>query len=263
MFRHDNPILPDDDPIGVGVDFDGTARGLGVERVFVGVEPHQACLRRRVEAVEPAAIRNELGAFFLERLPRRPLRAFGVRMRLGVSDAPVELVGFARRKCQGNIGLRRCRAALLAPVRAVPTNGVMASGIAKTAQFLEYPDQRQSLMRRLPLVLLKHRFKPVEPGPHFRQRLAPTLAMELRRIRPDDLPNHFARDVQIAADRLDRSLLFKIRAADLRNRLHDQHLKLGLPKRQETYVDPYLARPDWMPITPKQGPLFHADSHPA
>jgi len=27
-------------------------------------------------------------------------------------------------------------------------------------------------------------------------------------------------------------------------------------------VDPYPRGPDWMPITPKTGSLFHADSHP-
>ncbi len=27
-------------------------------------------------------------------------------------------------------------------------------------------------------------------------------------------------------------------------------------------MDPYLRGPDWMPITPKTGSLFHADSQP-
>jgi hypothetical protein len=30
----------------------------------------------------------------------------------------------------------------------------------------------------------------------------------------------------------------------------------------EAIVDPLPRGPDWMPITPKTGSLFHADSHP-
>src|ERR1700722_16886749 len=85
--------------------------------------------------------------------------------------------------------------------------------------------------------------------------------MELCRLRPDDLPNHFARNTQIATDRLDRHLSRKIRQADFGDRLHNQHLELGPLRDQEAYVDPYPRGPDWMPITPKMGSLFHADSH--
>src|SRR5260370_15752011 len=45
-------------------------------------------------------------------------------------------------------------------------------------------------------------------------------------------------------------------------RLHNQHLEPSLPSNQEACVDPYPRGPDWMPITPKMGSLFHADSHP-
>ena len=35
--------------------------------------------------------------------------------------------------------------------------------------------------------------------------------------------------------------------------------ELGLLKDQEACVDPYPRGPDWMPITPKTGSLFHAE----
>src|ERR1700722_3392670 len=85
--------------------------------------------------------------------------------------------------------------------------------------------------------------------------------MELCRLRPDDLPNHFARNTQIATDRLDRHLSRKIRQADFGDRLHNQHLELGPLRDQEACVDPYPQSSDWMPITPKTGSLFHAYSH--
>ena len=83
--------------------------------------------------------------------------------------------------------------------------------------------------------------------------------MELCRLRPDDLTNHFARNMQIAADRLNRHLSRKIRQTNFRYRLHNQHLELGLLKDQEACVDLYPRGPDWMPITPKTGSLFHAE----
>src|SRR5271166_3656429 len=85
--------------------------------------------------------------------------------------------------------------------------------------------------------------------------------MELCRLRSDDLPNHFARNTQIAANRLDRHLPREIRQTNFGYRLYNQHLELGLLKDQEACVDPYPRGPDWMPITPKTGSLFHAESH--
>ena len=51
----------------------------------------------------------------------------------------------------------------------------------------------------------------------------------------------------------------KIRQTNFGYRLHNQHLELGLLKDQEACVDPYPRGPDWMPITPKTGSLFHAE----
>src|SRR5262249_39131486 len=35
-----------------------------------------------------------------------------------------------------------------------------------------------------------------------------------------------------------------------------------LPRIMEATVDPHSRGPDWMPITPKTGSLFHAETHP-
>ena len=61
---------------------------------------------------------------------------------------------------------------------------------------------------------------------------------------------------------LDRHLSRKIRQANFGDRLHNQHLELGPLRDQEACVDPCPRGSDWMPITPKTGSLFHADSHP-
>src|SRR5258707_283598 len=90
VFRHDAPVLADRHAIRIGMDVDRPANGAGVHRVFVVVEPHQAGLRhrgrQRVEAVEPAAIRDELRPLLLERLPHGLLRTFRMGMHLGVTD---------------------------------------------------------------------------------------------------------------------------------------------------------------------------------
>jgi len=95
----------------------------------------------------------------------------------------------------------------------------------------------------------------------FSAGLDVALIMELCRLRPDDLTNHFARNMEIVAERLDRHLSRKIRQTNFGDRLHNQHLELGPLRNQGACVDPYPRGPDWMLITPKTGSLFHADSH--
>src|ERR1700728_2798819 len=75
MFRHDAPVLADQDALGVGVNVDGAADRAGAHRVFVVVEPNEASRRHRgqqcVEPVEAAAIGNELWPLLLEHFPDR------------------------------------------------------------------------------------------------------------------------------------------------------------------------------------------------
>src|SRR5208282_1800840 len=66
-------------------------------RISVVVEPHEAGLRhrgrQRVEAVEAAAIGNELRTLVLEHLPDRPPALLGVSVRLGPNDTFVDEPG--------------------------------------------------------------------------------------------------------------------------------------------------------------------------
>jgi hypothetical protein len=56
--------------------------------------------------------------------------------------APVELVGFTRRKAQWDVGCRRRLSALFAPLPGVAPHGVVATVIAAPAQLLKDTDQR-------------------------------------------------------------------------------------------------------------------------
>src|SRR5947209_4207451 len=76
--------------------------------------------------------------------------------------APVELVGFARRKAQRYIGLRCRGPARRPPNPGVAANRVIAALIAEPAELLEDTNQRQPLARRL---LLVRQQQPVELAP--------------------------------------------------------------------------------------------------
>src|SRR5208337_4642855 len=160
-----------------------------------------------------------------------------------------------------HIGARRLARVLLAPAPGVTANCVVTALVAERPQLLENPNERQPLARWLAAVLQKQGIKPIAPRPDLRLGLDIPFIAELRRLRTDDLPNHLPRNAKVAANRLDRHLPREIRRTNFGYRLHDQHLDLGLPNNQEACVDPYPRGPDWMPITPKTGSLFHADSH--
>ena len=81
--------------------------------------------------------------------------------------APVELVGFSRRKAQRHIGRGRRGAALLAPPPGIATNRIVAAGIAAAAQLFEQADQRQTFTRRLAFVRRQQLVKLVTPRPIF------------------------------------------------------------------------------------------------
>ena len=97
MLRNDAPVLTDHDAVGIGLDLDRAPDGAGCDRVLVVVEAYQAGLRdrrrHRMEAVEPAGIGNELGAFGFEHFPDRLLGQLRMAMRLGVGNAFVEQPG--------------------------------------------------------------------------------------------------------------------------------------------------------------------------
>src|SRR6266581_2689841 len=96
----------------------------------------------------------------------------------------------------------------------------------------------------------------VAPGINPRQRLSAPLIAKLGRPRSDHLAHDLPRYPKLAADRLDRLLLNEKRATDLCDRLHYQ---LPCPPWKPLWT-PRPGGPDWMPITPKTGSLFHAYS---
>ena len=97
MFAGGDPVLANDDPVCISVDFDRTPDRARLHRVFVVIEPDKAGLGHRrahcMEAVEAAAQLHELLPFVLENLPDRAAGAFWMTMRLGVSDTFVEEPG--------------------------------------------------------------------------------------------------------------------------------------------------------------------------
>jgi len=139
--------------------------------------------------------------------------------------APVDLVGLARREDQRNIGISRRAAARLLPGLRMPPDRTVAALIAKVAKLLENPRQRQPFPRRLARIGRQKPLQLVAPGTHPRQRLVLAFIAEFRLPRTQDLAHHFARDLQLAADLLDRLPLNQRKAAYLCNRLHDQHPK--------------------------------------
>jgi hypothetical protein len=63
-FAGGDPVLANDDPVCISVDFDRTPDRARLHRVFVVIEPDKAGLGdrgwHRMEAVEPAGIGNKL-----------------------------------------------------------------------------------------------------------------------------------------------------------------------------------------------------------
>ena len=75
MFADDHPVLPDDDPLGIGMHLDRPPDRRGQHRVSVVVEPNRAGLGHRgghtVEAVEWAGIGHQAWPFSSSRLLTR------------------------------------------------------------------------------------------------------------------------------------------------------------------------------------------------
>ena len=137
--------------------------------------------------------------------------------------APVELIGFTRRKTQRDIGRRRRLPALLAPAPGVTPHGIVAAVVAAAAQLFEDPDQRQLLASGFGRVRRQQFIELRRPTPEFGPRLDRTLILERGLSRPQHLPDRVPRHLQVTGDLLDRLALDEVFAPYPRNRLHDQH----------------------------------------
>ena len=119
--------------------------------------------------------------------------------------APVELIRLARCKAQRNEGTNRGRRPITLPPACIAPHRIIAALVAKATQLLEYPDQRQPLAAGLRLVRRQNPIKRLLPRTKPRQWLLLTLVAKLRRLRTQNLPNNLPRNIQLTADRLDRS----------------------------------------------------------
>ena len=137
--------------------------------------------------------------------------------------APVELVGFSRRKAQRDVGRSRRLSALLAPPSGVTAHGVVAAVIATPAQLFEDPDQRQLLASSLGRIRRQQSVELCCPSSQLRPRLDNTLVLERGLSRPQHLPDRVPRYLQVPGDLLDRLALDEVLAPNPGNRLHDQH----------------------------------------
>ena len=95
MLADNRAVLTNDDAVSIGVDLDRPANGTGGDRVLVVVEPNQASLRdrrlRRVESIEWASNRHQLGPLGLKSLPDRGFGQLGMFVGLGIGHTAIEL----------------------------------------------------------------------------------------------------------------------------------------------------------------------------
>src|SRR4051812_9549024 len=98
--------------------------------------------------------------------------------------APVELVGFPRRKAQRDVGRSRGFPALLAPSPGVTPHGIVTAIIAAPPQLLEDPDQCQLFASGLARVPRQQSVEFCRPSSQLRSRLDNTLVLERGLSRP-------------------------------------------------------------------------------
>jgi len=137
--------------------------------------------------------------------------------------APVELVGFSRRKAQRHERGGWRRHLFAAPTTGIAADGIIAALVAETPKFLEDPDQRQPFPGGLRLVrcedAIKSRLPRPDPGPW----LALPLILEGRRAGTHNLAHRVPRHVQLPHDLPYRLALHEKLAPDPRNRVHALH----------------------------------------
>ena len=195
----------------------GTGTAEENERLVMGIEDHLLRLSRiGSHKQHPAVAQSNMG------------HLHGRRHTVYQHDlmAPVELIGFARIKTERNIcGCRRFLF-FLGPCSCVTSNGIVATTISKSAEFLKDPDTCEPVPLRFARIRSQHLVKVGLPGPDLWLWLDAALVCQFRDAGPDHLPHRVPRHPQLTADLLDRLLVLKVCPPDLRYRLHDQHPNL-------------------------------------
>jgi len=136
---------------------------------IVGVEHHLLCLARIAPHKQhPAVTEPDMGGLHDH------------RYAIEQDDfmAPVELIGFSRRKAQRDVGRSRGFPALLAPSPGVTAHGVVTAVIAAPAELLEDPDQCQLLASGFGRVPCQQSVEFCCPSSQLRPRLDNTLVLE-------------------------------------------------------------------------------------
>src|SRR5467141_116726 len=139
------------------------------ERPVVGVEHHLLRLARiSPHKQHPAVAEPDMGGLNDHRhaIEQHDLMA------------PVELVGFSRRKAQRDVGRSRRLSALLAPPSGVTPHGVVTTVIAAPTQLFEDPDQRKLLASSLSRIPCQQSVELCCPSSQLRTRLDHTLVLE-------------------------------------------------------------------------------------
>lgn len=170
--------------------------------------------------------------------------------------APVELVGFTRRKTQRYMGGRHRLTTHFGPAPGIATNGVVTTAISATTQLFEDPDQRQSLARRRVRVRRQQPVEFVLQRSDLRKRPRPSLVPELGRSRPDHLADDLARQLQLTKDRLDR-------LPQDENARRIFAIPTSASMNMDDSGDPPSQGSRSNADHPESGPLFHANSQAA
>src|SRR3974390_3074166 len=184
------------------------------KRPVVGVEHHLLRLARISSHEQHAAVTEpDMGGLYDHR------RA----IQQNDFVAPVELIGFSRRKAQGDIGCSRCRSPLFGPRPRIAADRVVAPVISAPAQLFEDPDQRQLFTGRLNRIACQQRAKLARPPAQLWSRLHLPLILKGRLARPQHPADRIPGPPKVPGDLLDRLALDKVLAPNPRNRLHDTH----------------------------------------
>ena len=148
--------------------------------------------------------------------------------------APVELVGFARRKAHRHIHFGRRSRALVTPCPGKAMDAVVGTLVAAAAQLLEKP------LRRTPLPLGKRRLglqqpgQVIHPGSQLRRRLDVAFIFELGLIATDNLAHRRPRNPKLPGNRLDALPPVVKSPPYLSYRIHTNHSPLSPSNRPAT-----------------------------
>src|SRR6516225_2214138 len=174
--------------------------------------------------------------------------------------APVELIGFAGRKAQRNIGRRRCLTVLLGPASGITAHRIVAAVIAAPAQLLEDPDYRQLLARGSNRIGRQQLLEVGGPSPQLWPRLHLALVLERRLPRSQHLADRVPGHLEIPGNLLDRLALDEVLASNPRNRLHDQHpLTTRFESKRVACNGLTSGGHFWTPIPRLRGSKLHAE----